>query len=99
MMHNLFLKIAADLIHVPVLLFLLWEVHRKFLSAKPLPRIMAVPGRVLRVILLLVTFGLLAGCGASDPLAVASGPLFPLNAGHWQPTPQELAAPPVVVNR
>jgi hypothetical protein len=28
---------------------------------------------------------------------VASGPVFALNAGHWQPAPEDLAAPPVVV--
>jgi hypothetical protein len=40
-----------------------------------------------------------AGCANSDPLAVASGPVFALNAGHWQPAPQDLAAPPVVVKQ
>lgn len=98
-MHNLSSEIAVNLIQVPVVLFLLWAVYRKFVSAKPLPCILAAAGRVLRVILILITFGFLAGCGNSDPLAVASGPLFPLNAGHWQPTPRELAAPPAVVDR
>lgn len=97
MMQNFSTEVAADLIHVPVLLFLLWAAYRKF-SGKPLPWLLAVPGRVLRVTLILITFGLLTGCGSADPLAVASGPLFPLNTGHWQPTRQELAAPPAVVN-
>ncbi|WP_373318357.1 type IV secretion system lipoprotein VirB7 [Acidocella aminolytica] len=30
---------------------------------------------------------------------MASGPLFALNAGHWQPTPRDLAAPPKVADR
>lgn len=92
-------QIVDNLIHLPVLLFLIWAVYQKFFSAKPLPPILAIPGRVLRLLLILVTLGLLAGCADSDPLAVASGPLFPLNPGHWQPTPQDLAAPPVVVDR
>jgi hypothetical protein len=54
---------------------------------------------LLRFLLIIITFGLLAGCSNPDPLAVASGPLFALNAGHWQPTPQDLAAPPKVVDR
>jgi len=52
-----------------------------------------------RFLLILVTLSMLAGCSNSDPLAVASGPVFLLNAGHWQPTPQDLSAPPPVVDR
>jgi hypothetical protein len=92
-------QIVDNLIHLPVLLFLIWAVYRKFFSAKPLPPILAIPGRALRLLLILGTLGLLAGCSPSDPLAVASGPLFPLNPGHWQPTPQDLAAAPAVVDR
>ena len=51
------------------------------------------------IIIVVATFGLLAGCSNPDPLAVASGPLFALNAGHWQPTPKDLSAPPVVADR
>lgn len=54
---------------------------------------------MLRAILLAVTIALLTGCSSGDPLAVASGPLFPLNAGHWQPARADLAAPPSVVDR
>ena len=72
---------------------------RVLISKKPLPGLLAGPGRLPRFILVLLTFGLLVGCANSDPLAVASGPLFPLNSGHWQPTPQDLAAPPSVVDR
>lgn len=80
-------------------LFWYWVVYRRFVLAKPLPRFLAIPGRFLKFCLILITLGLLAGCGDSAPLAVASGSLFPLNAGHWQPTQQELAAPPAVVDR
>jgi hypothetical protein len=58
-----------------------------------------ISGRGFCFLLILLTVGGLAGCSDPDALAVASGPLFPLNAGHWQPTPQDLAAPPVVVDR
>jgi len=68
-------------------------------SRKPLPGPFRIPGKILRFILVMVTFGLLAGCSNSDPLAVASGPVFALNASHWQPTPQELANPPAVVEK
>jgi hypothetical protein len=77
----------------------LWAAYRRVFSRKPMPFLLAIPGRFFKLCLLLVTLGLLAGCAGSDPLAVASGPLFPLNPGHWQPTPQDLAAPPPVVNR
>ncbi|MHB1302599.1 MAG: type IV secretion system lipoprotein VirB7 [Acidiphilium sp.] len=98
-MHNLMIIAVNNLVHLPLLLFLLWAVYRKFISKKPLPAILAVPGRVLQLLLIIITFGLLAGCSNPDPLAVASGPLFALNAGHWQPTKQDLAAPPKVADR
>ncbi|MDE8344221.1 MAG: type IV secretion system lipoprotein VirB7 [Acidocella sp.] len=98
-MHEIMVKTANNLIHLPVLLILLWAVYRKFFSKKPLPAILAVPGRLFRLLLIIITFGLLAGCSNPDPLAVASGPVFALNAGHWQPTPQDLAAPPQIANR
>lgn len=79
--------------------FWVWVLYRRFFSHKPLPALIAVPIRVLRIILVMVTFGLLAGCSNPDPLAVASGPVFALNAGAWQPAPQQLAAPPVVTNK
>jgi hypothetical protein len=87
-----------NLVQVPTAAFWLWILYRKFVSPKPLPRVLAIPGRIFRLAIILVTFGLLAGCANPDPLAVASGPLFPLNAGHWQPTPQDMNAPPVVAH-
>ncbi|OYY02157.1 MAG: hypothetical protein B7Y73_09550 [Acidocella sp. 35-58-6] len=91
--------IIENLSHVPVFLFLCWAVYRKFFSPKPLPTVIAVPIRVVRIILVVVTFGLLAGCSNPDPLAVANGPVFALNTSAWQPAPQQLAAPPVVTNK
>ncbi len=49
--------------------------------------------------LLFIAFLGFAGCTNTDPLAVASGPVFALNAGHWQPAPQDLAAPPVIAKQ
>ena len=80
-------------------IFWVWLLYRRFGTHKPLPRILKVPGKVFGFCLILLTLGLLAGCASSDPLAVASGPLFQLNAGHWQPAPQDLAAPPPVAGQ
>jgi hypothetical protein len=80
-------------------LFWGWVIFRLAFSKKPLPGPFRVPCRIIRFILIVLTFGLLAGCSNPDPLAVASGPLFPLNAGHWQPTPQDLASPPAVADK
>lgn len=91
--------IIENLSHIPVFLFLCWAVYRKFFSPKPLPAVIAVPIRVVRIILVVVTFGLLAGCSNPDPLAVANGPVFALNTNAWQPAPQQLAAPPLVTNK
>jgi len=92
-------EMLENISHVPVLLVLCWAIYRKFYSKKPVPAVIAVPIRVIRVILIILTFGLLAGCSNPDPLAVASGPVFALNAGHWQPTQQDLAAPPAVTDK
>lgn len=66
------------------------------------PRVLRVilwlPGKYLRLLLVIATFGLLVGCSNPDPLAVAAGPLYQLNTGHWQPTPQDLSAPPSVTH-
>ncbi len=77
----------------------LWAAYRHLFSAKPLPLLLAIPGRFFKLCLILVTLGLLVGCSDGDPLAQASGPLFPLNAGHWQPTPQQLVVPPNVTDQ
>lgn len=75
----------------------IFEFGFKKKSPRLLRAILWLPGKFLRVFVVCATLGLLlSGCANSDPLAVASGPLYPLNAGHWQPTPQELSAPPPV---
>ncbi|WP_408846569.1 type IV secretion system lipoprotein VirB7 [Acidocella facilis] len=76
-----------------------WILYRKFVSPKPLSSTLRVAGKLVKLCLVLITCGLLAGCSNPDPLAVASGPVFALNAGHWQPTPRDLAAPPKVSDR
>ena len=80
-------------------IFWAWILYRRLVSSKPLPGILGFVGKFIKFCLVLITFGLLAGCSNPDPLAVASGPLFALNAGHWQPAPQDLAAPPKVADR
>jgi len=52
----------------------------------------------VRVGVFVLVASALSACSNSDPLAVASGPLYPLNAGHWHPTPQDLSAPPPVTS-
>ena len=79
--------------------FWAWILYRRFVSSKPLSGILGFACKFIKFCLVLITFGLLAGCSNPDPLAVASGPLFALNAGHWQPAPQDLAAPPKIADR
>jgi hypothetical protein len=57
-----------------------------------------LPGKFLRVGPIVLTFGVLSACSNPDPLAVASGPLYQLNTGYWQPAPQDLSAPPRVTH-
>lgn len=92
-------EVLENISHFPVLLVLSWAIYRKFFSKKPVPSVITVPVRVIRMVLIVLTFGLLAGCSNSDSLAVANGPVFALNAGHWQPTQQDLAAPPAVTDK
>jgi hypothetical protein len=58
-----------------------------------------ISSRSFCILLMLMAASVLVGCSNPDPLAVASGPLFALNASRRQPTPQELAAPPAVTDR
>jgi hypothetical protein len=75
----------------------------EFVAKKKIPRLIGalfwLPGKFLRLMLIVMTLGLLAGCTNPDPLAVASGPVFALNAGHWQPAAQDLGGPPAVVQK
>jgi len=68
-------------------------------SSKPLPGPFRVPGKILRFFLIVLTLGFLSACSNADPLAVASGPVFAHNVGHWQPTLQDLTGPPMVVEK
>jgi hypothetical protein len=45
--------------------------------------------RLIALLALLV----LAACGHDEPLPVCSGPIFPINAGHWTPTAADLRTP------
>jgi len=54
---------------------------------------------MFRILVIIATFGVLGGCTNPDPLAVASGPVFALNPGHWQALPQDLTVPEQVPNR
>jgi hypothetical protein len=94
-----FLDILDIGTYIPFAAFLGWGLYRKYVSSKPVPAMIAIPIRALRVLLIIITFGLLGSCANKDPLAVASGPVFALNVGHWQPTPQDLTAPPAVVKQ
>jgi hypothetical protein len=89
--------LLSNLIHVPLAACLGWAAYRAFRyrnsSERDGSRRMITVGRVLVFLVAALT---LAGCASSDPLAVAHGPLFPLNAGHWQPSPQDLDAPPKI---
>jgi len=54
----------------------------------------------MRVILILtLVAGFLAGCSNGEPLPQARGPLFPLNAGLWNPTRSDLAQVPKVAQQ
>jgi Outer membrane lipoprotein virB7 len=46
---------------------------------------------LIRVLVLLAMIAL-AGC-SGHTLTESHGPLFPLNAGQWEPTPDDLKAP------
>jgi hypothetical protein len=78
--------------------FGLWFIYRAVVSKKPKPAVVVGFARLVRFVLVILTFGLLSGCSNPDPLTVASGPVFQLNPGHWQPAPQDLAGPPAVTN-
>jgi hypothetical protein len=97
-MHATLLVILANVTHIPLLALLSWIAYRKFVSAKPFPALLAKPARVFKFFLFVALLGF-AGCANTDPLATASGPVFALNAGHWQPSPQDLTVPPPIPNQ
>lgn len=42
---------------------------------------------------------LLAGCGTGHDVPVASGPIFQMNPGHWDPGPNELTTASAATKR
>ena len=88
---------AIAFVHVPFAIVLAWLAYRRFCQGRTMPRIVAIPFAGFRVLALIGLATMLAGCADSEPLAVASGPVFQLNPGHWLPSKEALAAPPVVV--
>ena len=47
----------------------------------------------MRVFAMLVALIGLAACSGADTLATPTGPVFALNAVHWQPAPADLQPP------
>jgi hypothetical protein len=92
-------EILSVIFQASVFIFWGWVIFRLYISSEPRPAIISMPLRVFRILLIIATFGVLGGCTNPDPLAVAAGPIFALNAGHWQPSPQDLAAVPVVAKQ
>lgn len=80
--------VMTCLLAICAVLFLLC----RFLGIRGLARLFTAPFRLVRFLALLVFVGL-AGCANHEKLAIASGPVFPLNPDHWQATPTDLAAP------
>lgn len=64
----------------------------RLLGIRGLASLFATPFRLLRFLAILVFVGL-AGCANHEKLAVASGPVFPLNPDRWQATPADLTVP------
>ena len=85
------------MMHLPILLLALWLLHRRFVRQRsPLKLDWAAFGFV-RLLALIALLGL-AGCASTETLAVAQGPLFALNPGHWQPTAKDMGAPQPAAN-
>lgn len=80
----------SNLLHLPFLLLLVWLAWRKW--NVPNDGLWRAPFRLFKFVALVALLGL-AGCASHEKLAVASGPVFPLNPDHWQASPSDLAAP------
>ena len=87
----------AYLLHVPLFLLLGWLAYRRIVKKAPSPRFVGVLSQFIRLLAVIALFGL-AGCAGRETLPTPQGPLFALNPTHWQPTAQDLEAPPPVVN-
>jgi len=44
----------------------------------------------MKTLVALVALIGLAACSGGETLATPTGPVFPLNTGHWQPAPADL---------
>lgn len=76
-----------------------FEFRLKRRAPRLLRVLFSLPGRFLRLFLIIVTLGFfLSACSSQDPLPVAHGPFFQLNATNWQASPQDLSARPKVAN-
>ena len=80
----------SNLLHLPFLVLLVWLAWRKW--HVPNNGRWHDPFRLFKLVALVALLGLV-GCASHEKLAVASGPVFPLNPDHWQATPSDLAAP------
>jgi len=47
----------------------------------------------MKILVILIALIGLAACSSAEVLATPKGPIFALNAGHWQPTPADLQLP------
>jgi heme A synthase len=82
---------VTNLLHLPLLVLLAWAAWRKHQT--PLDRQSAFdPLRIFKLVAVIALLGL-GGCASHEKLAVASGPVFPLNPDHWQAAPPDLVAP------
>lgn len=84
--------VMSNLLHLPLLAFFIWLVWRKYRLQRDGAQVALDPLRFFKWAAILALLGL-AGCASHEKLAVASGPVFPLNPDHWQATPSDLAAP------
>jgi len=82
---------------LPILLLLIFLLIRHFRNGRALNGIGTVK-RIGTTLLFIALIGF-AGCANTDPLATASGAVFALNAGHWQPSPADLTIPPAASNQ
>lgn len=76
--------------YLPVLILLFFFIGRTFFlkTKNPLNFIFSVPITFVKIMLLFVAVGFLAGC-SSDPLPTASGPAWQLNTSQWKATAQD----------
>ena len=85
------------MMRLPIVLLALWVLYRSYVGHRPPFKLSRVPLGFFRLLAVIALFGL-AGCASPEALPTAHGPLFALNPTHWQPTAQDLKAPPPVVN-